>query len=94
MKAAEFATITQSVIRKQGFSEFLPTVCFPERRDIRTLAGAPQSDPQESIATNWASKLAKPGEEYLVAFKHSAREFKIIRYVGTEQEHHVYAAEA
>ena len=42
MSPADFATITHRVIRTQGFADFQPTACFPERSDIRALAGVPE----------------------------------------------------
>src|SRR5580658_8388711 len=94
MKADELAAITRRVIQSQGFAEFAPTACFPERRDIRTLAGVPYDEDHASIATDWAADLAMPNEEYLVAFKHSASQFKIMRCVAGQCEHHIYPVEA
>ena len=94
MLIEQVATITQNVIREQGFRGFQPTVCFPERRDIRALAGVPENEAHEPIGLRWAAGLAKPEEEYLVAFKHSATEFKVVRFMSGTQEHQVYVAEA
>ncbi|HKY29319.1 MAG TPA: hypothetical protein VJM12_15370 [Pyrinomonadaceae bacterium] len=94
MQIDEFATITLNVIRKQGFDGFQPTVCFPERREVRALAGVPEHEAHESIALRWAANLAKPGEEYLVAFKHSASEFKVVQSSQGNLEYKIYAAEA
>ena len=93
MKADEFAAITRRIIQSQGLAEFAPTVCFPERRDVRTLVGIPFDEDHASIATKWAADLAKANEEYLVAFKHSASQFKILRCIAGQCEHHVYPVE-
>jgi len=93
MSPSEFAAITRNVIRTQGFAEFLPVACYPERRDIRTLAGAPSGSGLEAIATKWATGLATPGEEFLVAFKFSSTEFKVIRFADGHNEHQIFAAE-
>jgi hypothetical protein len=94
MKIEKFAAITRNVIRNQGFDGFQPTVCFPEREEVRALAGVPEDEAHEPIALRWAAELAKPDEEYLVAFKHSAVEFKVVRFLPGNQEHQVYAVEA
>lgn len=94
MQIEQFATITRNVIQDQGFDEFQPTVCFPERKDIRALAGVPADEAHEPIALDWAANLAKPGEEFLVAFKHSATEFKVVQFLNGTRQHQVYAAES
>lgn len=93
MQIEQFAAITRNVIQDQGFDEFQPTVCFPDRRDIRSLSGVPADEAQEQIALGWAAELAKPGEEFLVAFKHSATEFNVVQCLNGAQQHQIYAAE-
>ena len=94
MQIEQFATMTRNVIHDQGFDGFQPTVCFPERKDIRALAGVPADEAHEPIALDWAVNLAKPGEEFLVAFKHSATEFKVVQFLNGSRQHQVYVAEA
>ena len=94
MKIEQFATVTHNVIREQGFDGFQPTVCFPERGDIRALAGVPEDEVHEPIALRWAAGLASSEEEYLVAFRHSDTEFKVVRVLAGNQEHQIYAAKA
>lgn len=93
MKIEQFASITKNVIREQGFHLFQPTVCFPKRKSIRALTGVPNSEAQESIALRWAAGLAESEEEYLVAFKHSATEFKVVHLLSGNEVHQVYAVE-
>ena len=90
MKPCEFAAITQNVIRNQGFDEFLPVACFPERREIRALADIPRDEDTETVAIEWGRSLAKSEEEFLVAFKFSPTEFKIIRVAGRDLEHEIF----
>jgi len=94
MELDQFAAMTRNVLREQGFAGFQPTACFPERRVVRALSGVPSTEAQEPIALRWATGLAEPGEEYLVAFANSATEFKIVRFIGGDQEQGVYAAVA
>lgn len=91
MQLEQFAAITKKVIGNQGFDGFQPTVCFPERRDIVTLADVPEDEAHEPIALRWAAGLAEPDEEYLVAFRHSPTEFKVVRVCsgGTECQIHI-----
>lgn len=93
MQIEQFAAITRRVIHEDGFEGFQPTVCFPNRRDIRVLSGVPEDEAHESIALRWAVQLAAPGEEFLVAFKCSATEFKVIHSRNDNQQCQVYAAE-
>lgn len=81
-----FASLTQRVIWDQGFAEFLPVACFPARRKILTLAEIPPRVDLKNIAIKWAKSLAKPHEEYFVAFKQSESEFKVIRREGTTEK--------
>ena len=90
MKPHDFAAITQNVILNQGFDEFLPVACFPERREIRALADIPENENVESVAIEWGRSIAKPEEEFLIAFKYSPTEFKIVRVAGSDLEHEVF----
>lgn len=94
MNIEHFASITRNVIRENGFEEFQPTVCLPERKDVRSLAGVPGDEEQEPIALRWAAGIARPDEEYLVAFKCTSTEFKVFRFERGNSESQVYAAEA
>lgn len=94
MDIEKFASITRNVIRESGFDEFQPTVCFPDRKDVRALAGVPGDEEHESIALRWAAGIAGPEEEYLVAFKCTSTEFKVVRFQHGIFESQVYAAEA
>lgn len=82
------------VINDQGFEDFDPIVCFPQRRDIRVLSDAPKNEPLETVAVGWAASVVIPEEEYLVAFKHSDTEFKVVHYLSGNKEHQVYVVEA
>jgi hypothetical protein len=94
MQIEQFVVMTRNVIGEQGFEEFQPTVCFPDRKDIRALAGVPENEGHEPLALRWAAGLAVHGEEYLVAFKHSATQFKVVRFYRGGLEQQVHAAEA
>ena len=93
MTIDEFAAITQRVIARDGFDEFMPTACYPERRDIRTLAGLPADVEPEPAVLNWAMKHAKPNEEILIAFKSRPSEFTIVRKEGDERESQSFKVE-
>lgn len=94
MKPSDFAAITQNIIRNQGFDDFAPVACFPERREIRALADVPEDEDIEATAINWGQSLAKPGEEFLIAFKHSPTEFKVIRLEGSDVEQEMFLVQA
>ena len=94
MDIEQFASITRNVILDCGLEEFQPTVCFPERKDVKSLAGVPRDEEHEPIALRWAASSAQPEEEYLVAFKCSRIEFKVVRFERGIREHKVYEVEA
>lgn len=83
----EFAKITSRVIARDGFDDYLPTAIYPERNHIVLLEGVLENVDLEPIATCWAAEGAIGDEEYLVAFKISSTQFKIIRrYLGRQEE--------
>jgi len=94
MKSDQFAEVTRSVISKQGFENFQPTVCFPERRQIRALAGVPDTESQETATRRWAAKLANASEEYLIAYKCSSTEFAVVHFSPTGEDIQIYTASA
>jgi hypothetical protein len=94
MDIEQFASITRNVIRKHRFDDFQPTLCFPARQDVRSLAGVPQDEDHEPIALRWAAGNALPDEEYLVAFKCSPTAFKVVRFERGVCEHQIYAVGA
>jgi hypothetical protein len=84
-----FAEITYRVLANTPLSEFAPTVCFPERRQIQTLSGVPPEEEERmrDISLEWAASKAKGGEEFLVAFRDGNACFRIIRsYQGELHE--------
>lgn len=93
MTLDEFANITFSIISKHGFADFQPTACFPERRDVRVLAGLPASKDVETESIAWARKSAIAEEEFLVAFKVAPEKFKIFRFSGDRTESSIFNLE-
>lgn len=87
-----FATMTRRMIVEDGFDQHQPTACYPERRVIRVLEGAPDVDDLESIALDWALAAAEGDEEVLVAFKVDATHFKVVQRDSERLEHRLYLA--
>ena len=85
-----FAEMTQRVIADDGFDAYLPTACYPERRVIRMLEGAPDTVDLESVALEWALAEAQGDEELLVAFRVDPTHFKVVRRAAGRHEHRVY----
>lgn len=79
MTIEEFAEVTQAVIARDGFAGFLPTVCYPDRQELRSLSGLPAGIDPELAVLRWASKNAQPDELFLVAFKTGPNAFTIVR---------------
>ena len=84
MTTKEFAVITRRVIAKGGFEEFQPTACYPERREVKSLAGLPADIDTEEAVLDWAWRGAENDEEFLVAFKISDDYFRVIRWYDTD----------
>jgi hypothetical protein len=91
MTLDEFAIITKRVIANDGFEEYLPTVCYPVRRHVKTLVGLPSDVKPDEPVLEWASEGAEDGEEFLVSFKVDESHFKIIRRVGPYSEDETYS---
>ena len=93
MTPDQFARMTQRVIARGGFEGYLPTACYPLRRELVVLEGAPQAVTVESELVAWAARRVEEGEEFLVAFKCDDSHFKVVRVAGTEVDSGVYPAE-
>lgn len=90
MGIPEFAELTRRVIRKGGIDDFLPTACYPERRKIAALEGAPAEGDMERISVEWAMQNSHPGETVLVAFRSSSAAFKVVCLRGPSREEQVF----
>jgi hypothetical protein len=91
MTLDEFAETTRRVVERDGFDEYQPTLIFPARRHIMTLAGLPPDIEPESPVLSWASESAQDDEEFLVAFKTDATHFKVIRRTSDGTDTKTYA---
>lgn len=94
MELSDFAALTQTVIRDDGFDDFVPVACLPGRREIRGLDGLPGDADVEAESVGWASALADETEEFLVAFKFTNSHFKVVRRLNGAMESAIFAVEA
>ena len=94
MELDAFAAMTQRLIADDGFDEYLPTACYPERRVLRVLEGVPERVDLESVTLDWALEAREGDEEVLVAFKLDEAHFKIVRRAAGSTEEGVYPAVA
>jgi hypothetical protein len=94
MDIGSFAAMNQRVIATEGFDQYLPTACYPERRVLRMLEDAPNTFDLEAIALEWAMAAAEGEEEVLVAFKIDPEHFKVMRRAEGHTEVGVYPAQA
>ena len=91
MTVDEFAELTLKVIAAEGFEDYAPTACFPERECIAVMQGVPADEDVESFCVPWAlNSLERPDEEVLVAFKTDAKHFKVVRHRGKESDSSVF----
>ena len=82
MEINDFAEMTYRVLKQTPLSEFLPTLCLPERRQILALDGAPVEEDTRQVALEWAESNSSPEEEFLVAYRDGERHFRIVRRSG------------
>jgi hypothetical protein len=77
----DFAEITRRVIRKNGFDDFMPTLCLPEQKHITVLEGVPEGKRSEmrTISLELAQRRADRKEEFLLAFREDDSSFRIVR---------------
>jgi len=94
MQISNVATMTRDVIDEHGFEGYQPTIIFPERRIVRSVADVPDGVDHEQVALGLASQHAEPGEEYFVVFRHSDTEFKVIHMHEGKSRAEVFSLEA
>jgi hypothetical protein len=90
MTLDEFADLTRRVIAEDGFDDYAPTAVYPGRSFLQVLSGVPATEDIEKVALEWATRDARNGEEFLVAFKVGSDQFKIIRRIGLYSEDEVF----
>jgi hypothetical protein len=93
MTLDDFAKITRRVISEDGFEGYLPTACYPIRREIKALEGLPSDLAPEEPVLEWAAESAGLNEEFLVAFKVDDSRFKVIRRIGPFAEEQIYSVD-
>jgi hypothetical protein len=93
MTTDEFADLTRRMIAKDGLEGFLPTTCWPGRREVATLQDVPNEVDLEHAALQWATGRSSAGEEFLLAFRYGAAGFKVIRRSATGVEAKTYTLE-
>jgi hypothetical protein len=52
---ADFAQITRRIIARDGFSGYLPTALYPDRKEVVVLEGATEGGDLEAISVQWAA---------------------------------------
>ncbi len=92
MTLDEFAELTRRIVGRDGFDDFAPTACFPERQEVRVLDGLPEGVDVEEAARSWALENANSNEEVLIAFRVDPERFKIIRRAAGCFENKIYDA--
>lgn len=90
MELSDFAALPQNVTRDDGFDDFIPVACFPERRALRGLNGLPDDADVEAESLAWATALAGETEEFLVTFKFTSNQFKVVRRLNGAMESAIY----
>jgi hypothetical protein len=94
MTVDDFIAMTRRVIARDGFEGYLPTLVLPERRHVTVLEGMPSDVDTEAASKRWATSLLEGDEDYFLAFKINAAQFKVIARIRGVQQEHIAAAEA
>lgn len=94
MEIVTFAALTQNVIRDNGFDDFIPVACLPERREVRGLDGVDPGSNIEAKAIAWAASLVEKSEEFLVSFKISETQFKVVRRLNGQFESTIFEVQS
>jgi len=92
MDIAAFAEITYTVLKDTPLEDYIPTLCLPERGEIRALKGVPVEEEERvrEIALEWAQSTAKPEEEFIVAYRDGDGYFRIIRRLDGKLQEALY----
>jgi len=93
MELAAFARLTERIIRDQGIADFLSIACYPDRQEIRGLADVPEHGDIQTMVLDWVRELARPDEEFLVAFKHSPLQYKVVRVIASDMKSEIFNIE-
>ena len=72
------APVTRRIIDRDGFDEYLPTACYPDRSLVCVLVGVPAGADVEEVAMSWAKAGAEEHERYFVAYKMGDRHFSLV----------------
>jgi hypothetical protein len=93
---AAFAEITRRVIARDGFDGYLPTLCLPGRKHITVLEGIPPEKLEHvrDIAIKWAAEKANPDEEFFLAYKEDAEQFRVVHRFSDGTEERLFSAQA
>ena len=86
----EFIAMTQRIIAKDGFDDYLPTLVLPARRHIMVLESVPDTVNSEVAARKWAEDKAGSGD-FQLAFRIDARHFKAVERIAGKIEQRVVA---
>ncbi len=81
MNIRDFATMTYTVLEETPLSEYIPTLCLPQSRQLMVLQGIPQDKQADlkAVSLKWAEETAQNGEDFLVCFPDGEGYFRIIR---------------
>jgi hypothetical protein len=83
MTTDAFIRMTQNVIAKDGFEDYLPTLVLIGRPAVLALQGVPDTVDLEKASREWAAKnVGESSEDYFLAFKINPREFKVVTRIG------------
>jgi hypothetical protein len=83
-RLASFWKIASGAIVCEGFDKYQPIVIYPVRHHQLVLEGTPAVGDLEAVCLAWARSNAIGDEEFLLAFRVSPTEIKIIHRNGLQ----------
>jgi hypothetical protein len=92
MTTDDFIAMTQRIIAQDGFDDYLPTLVLPDSARLFVLEGIPPDVDHDFAARRWVAKKVGPGDNYFLAFKISATQFRVVVRIAGNVEERVTAA--
>ena len=87
MTVDDFVDVTQRVIARDGFEDYIPALVLPQRSHVIVLEGIPSGVNVDTAARAWAARESEDREDFFLSFKADRHHFKVVaRLAGLYRE--------
>lgn len=93
MTTDDFIAMTQRIIARDGFDDYLPTLVLPDSAQVFVLEGIPPDVDHDFAARRWVNKNVGDGDNYFLAFKISDSQFRVVVRLAGKIEERVATAD-